>query len=111
MSLDGINRDMLTDEGYIRQLEAEIAALSGDLSRAEQELAGRWDAATQGHYEDMEARLGRLDVTAANMAAALEGVLNSACHPDIAIRAVLVPLEPVRDALAQYHRFCKPPTP
>lgn len=31
---------------------------------------------------------------------ALEGVVNSACHPDVAVRSVMVPLDPVRKALA-----------
>lgn len=73
------------------------------------ELDTRWDAATQAHYVDMEADLGRTRVVAANMAAALEGVLNAALHPDVAIRAVLVPLDPVREALVQYRRFCGTP--
>jgi hypothetical protein len=32
---------------------------------------------------------------------ALEGVLNSAMHPDIALRAALVDLKPVRKALKE----------
>lgn len=38
------------------------------------------------------------------LASTLQGVLDSALHPDIAIRAVMVSLEPVRTALAAYHQ-------
>lgn len=32
---------------------------------------------------------------------ALEAVINTACHPDVAMRSVMVPLDPVRKALTE----------
>lgn len=64
-----------------------------------------WPQDVQEHYERLEAELGRLHVMAATMATALEGVVNSACHPDIARCSVMVPLDPVRAALKTYRQF------
>lgn len=51
---------------------------------------------------ELESELTILRNQAAIMATALEGVLNSALHPDITIRALLVEFAPVRVALAGY---------
>lgn len=74
-----------------------------------------WEDSMRDALRDKQQVIDRLerDATGARavtiaMAAALEGVLNSACHPDIALRAVLVPLDPVREALSQYRRFVEP---
>jgi len=60
-----------------------------------------WDAATQAHYEELEAKYGRLDVTAAHLAEALEGlrdryVPNDDSRPEVAAADC---------ALATYRRF------
>jgi len=73
-----------------------LIAVARDAHRAELEAA---------RSEVNDRVLSTLEV-ADVLAKALEGVVNSACHPDIAQRAVLVSLDPVRDALKVYHEAC-----
>lgn len=49
------------------------------------------------HKSEVEKR----DVVIKEMREALKGVINSAVHPDVAIRSVMVPLDPIRNALAR----------
>jgi len=69
--------------------------------------------AANAHRAELEAArsevndrvLSTLEV-ADTLAKALEGVVNSACHPDVAQRAALVNLGPVREALKVYTEAC-----
>jgi hypothetical protein len=43
-------------------------------------------------------------IKADKLADVLQGIINSACHPEIALRVISVELAPIRKALAEYHK-------
>jgi hypothetical protein len=42
------------------------------------------------------------------LAAVLQSIIDSACHPDIALRVIAVDLAPIRKALAEYRKTLSP---
>ncbi len=93
-------RDETVNVASVRSDEADgLAGMLGDLrkERIQWEQQKRDDTAG---FARIRSDLATLSGVVAEKDKALEGVINSACHPEIAIRSVMVDLAPVRAALA-----------